>query len=109
MTLSQINMAVPAIQHLIAQPLPLSVSYKLYKLSVKINEELQFCVKKETEIRGKYADANDAELVKELEELFATESDLQVEPLKIQLDSDLKISVTDIYALEGFIDFVEEK
>lgn len=107
MTFSQINLAVPAIQCLIAQQLPLSVSYKLYKLSIKINEELKFCAQKETEIRSRYTDLSDAGLAEELGELFTTESDLQVEPIDIRLDSDLKLSVIDIGNLEGFINFIE--
>lgn len=107
MTFYRIIKAIPSIQNLVSQPLPLPASYKLYKLSVRINEEMNFCSQKENEIRDMRDEIGDERMKEELNELFLTESDLLVDPIEVKLDPNLKLSATDIGNLDGFVEFVE--
>lgn len=96
--------AIPAIQKLVREDLPLRTAYRLSKMVRKINEELDFFKAKEAELKAKHEYQVPA---MEYNELLNLEIDWADPKLTIPLDDHISLSVADIEALTPFIEFEE--
>lgn len=110
----------PMLQKLITMELPVKVSYQLYKVGKKIEDEKSFFIQEEKKLIEKYNgkvdavgkidfedDKNRESFVKEYQELNNLEiKDLDSLPIKINIeDLNIKLSALEISVLDGFIDF----
>lgn len=108
MTYEKLIGAVPAFQKLVTQELPLPVAYRLSKMVQKVNEELVFFRSESEKNREKHEDPNSPGIKRELESLLALAVDWDYPVLRIDLDDKLRLSCSDVNALEGFVEFVEK-
>lgn len=99
--------AVPALQKLAAQQLPLSLAYRLAKTIGKINEELAFFGVKHRQIAE--TEASEEEKAALFEELMDFETDWNPEPLRIPADTNVVLSCYDIQSLDGLIEIYEKE
>lgn len=110
----------PMLQKLITMELPVKVSYQLYKVGKKIEDEKNFFVQEEKKLIEKYHgevdavgkinfedDKNKESFIKEYQELNNLEiKDLDSLPIKINIeDLNIKLSALEISVLDGIIDF----
>lgn len=110
----------PMLQKLITMELPVKVSYQLYKIGKKIEDEKNFFIQEEKKLIEKYHgevdavgkinfedDKNRESFVKEYQELNNLEiKDLDSLPIKINIeDLNIKLSALEISVLDGVIDF----
>lgn len=110
----------PMLQKLITMELPVKVSYQLYKVGKKIEDEKNFFVQEEKKLIEKYHgevdavgkinfedDKNKESFIKEYQELNNLEiKDLDSLPIKINIeDLNIKLSALEISVLDGVIDF----
>lgn len=110
----------PMLQKLITMELPVKVSYQLYKIGKKVEDEKNFFIQEEKKLIEKYNgkvdavgkidfedDKNRESFVKEYQELNNLEiKDLDSLPIKINIeDLNIKLSALEISVLDGFIDF----
>lgn len=110
----------PMLQKLITMELPVKVSYQLYKIGKKVEDEKSFFVQEEKKLIEKYNgevdaagkinfedDKNREFFIKEYQELNNLEiKDLDSLPVKINIeDLNIKLSALEISVLDGFIDF----
>lgn len=103
MKLVDIVAARDALQKLVAQDLPLRVAYHLMKLTDSCNFHLEFYG---TE-RMKLGELPDPDRLRELNEMEVT--DLKETRLRIPITDGLRLSASDVKALEPFIVFFEEE
>lgn len=96
--------AVPALQKLVRENLPLRTAYRLSKMVRKVNEELDFFKAKEAELKAKHEYKVP---VSEYNELLNLEIDWNEPKITIPLDDNIALSVADIEALTPFIEFKE--
>lgn len=96
--------AVPALQKLVREDLPLRTAYRLSKMVRKVNEELDFFKAKEVELKAKHEYKVP---VQEYNELLNLEIDWDEPTITIPLDNNISLSVADIEALTPFIEFKE--
>lgn len=96
--------AVPALQKLVRENLPLRTAYRLSKMVRKVNEELDFFKAKEAELKAKHEYKVP---VSEYNELLNLEIDWNDPKIEIPLDADINLSCADIDALTPFIEFKE--
>ena len=96
--------AIPAIQKLVREDLPLRAAYRLSKMVRRVNEELDFFKAKEAELKAKHEYQVP---VGEYNELLNLEIDWVEPKLTIPLDDHITLSVADIEALTPFIEFKE--
>ena len=99
--------AVPALQKLSAQQLPLSLAYRLAKTVGKLNEELAFFGVKHKKIAE--AEASEEDKAALFEELMDFETDWNPEPLRIPADANVVLSCYDIQSLEGLVEIYEKE
>lgn len=112
--------AYPMLQKLVTMELPIKVSYQLYKIGRKIEDEKNFFVQEEKKLIEKYHGEVDAvgkinfedeknkeSFIKEYQELNNFEiKDLNFLPIKINIeDLNIKLSALEISMLDGVIDF----
>lgn len=112
--------AYPMLQKLITMELPVKVSYQLYKIGKKVEDEKNFFVQEEKKLIEKYHgevdtvgkinfedDKNRESFIKEYQELNNLEiKDLDSLPIKINIeDLNIKLSALEISMLDGVIDF----
>lgn len=112
--------AYPMLQKLVTMELPVKVSYQLYKIGKKIEDEKNFFVQEEKKLIEKYGGEVDAvgkinfkdeknkePFIKEYQELNNLEiKDLDSLPIKINIeDLNIKLSALEISMLDGVIDF----
>lgn len=110
----------PMLQKLITMELPVKVSYQLYKVGKKIEDEKNFFVQEEKKLIEKYHgevdavgkinfedDKNKESFIEEYQELNNLEiKDLDSLPIKINIeDLNIKLSALEISVLDGIIDF----
>ena len=98
---------IPAFQKLVIQDLPLPVAYKLSKLVRKVNEELEFFQAENAKIRKKHEDPNSPGIKEDTDALLGLNVEWDVPPIEIKLDDNLRLSCSDIDALDGFVIFKE--
>lgn len=96
--------AIPALQKLVRENLPLRTAYRLSKMVRKVNEELDFFKAKEAELKAKHEYKVP---VSEYNELLNLEIDWDEPKITIPLDDHISLSVADIEALTPFIEFKE--
>lgn len=96
--------AVPALQKLVRENLPLRTAYRLFKTVRKVNEELDFFKAKEAELKAKHEYKVP---VSEYNELLNLEIDWDEPRITIPLDDNIAMSAADIEALTPFIEFKE--
>lgn len=115
-TLGAIVQAMPVLNKLAAQELPVRESYKLAKLVRKLSVESEIYDRERLKLCEKYGSKNEAENRYELKdedgfnnaysELIAQELDLDDEPVK--LSENIKLTAAEIISAEDFIKFEEE-
>lgn len=121
----QIIQACKVLERLYDNKLPLSVSYKLYKLRNMLQEQWEFQQEKESELFKKYdvgvdpdgtlvfeSDEAQEEFKKEFTEMINELAELDVDfgdfkKTILHFDDGLDLSMSDIDALSEFVDFVE--
>lgn len=113
MKIIQVVNALPALQKLAAQDLSIKKLYKISKLLGNLEDEIAFYNDQREKILGKYCDVvgnqyvprkeNEAELNKELNELFETEIECKVKEVVISDNENIKMSYNDLVLLQGFI------
>ena len=108
MTYERIVGAVPTFQKFVMQDLPLPTAYQLSKIVRKINDELGFFQQESEKIRGRHEDPNSPGIKTELENLLDLEVEWDVSPVRIEIDDKIRLSCSDIAALEGFVEFVDK-
>lgn len=96
--------AVPALQKLVRQDLPLPIAYKLMKTVRKVNEELEFLRMKQEGLRQKHEYQVPQ---KELDELLSFEIEWVEPKIELPLDDGIRLSGADVEALREFITFKE--
>lgn len=101
MTYGTILASAPVLQKLVGQPLPLRQAYQLTKIVRKINEELGFFQEKQKEINNKETDSEAK--IKMMTELLNFEVEWELEPLELDVSSDIVLSASDLDASEGII------
>ena len=96
--------AIPPLQKLVREDLPLRTAYRLSKMVRRVNEELDFFKAKEAELKAKHEYQVP---VGEYNELLNLEIDWAEPKITIPLDDHITLSVADIEALTPFIEFKE--
>lgn len=96
--------AIPPLQKLVREDLPLRTAYRLSKMVRKVNEELDFFREKEAELKSAHEYAIPAN---EYNELLHLDIDWDEPKIEIPLDDSITLSVADIEALTPFIEFKE--
>lgn len=99
--------AVPALQKLAAQQLPLSLAYRLAKMVGEVNGELAFFGAKHRQIVE--AEGSEEEKAALFEELMDFETDWNHETIRIPADADVVLSCYDIQALGGLVEIYERE
>lgn len=107
MTYQKLIGAVPGLQKLTGQDLPLRTAYRLSKMVRKVNEELAFFRMKHEEIMK--SETEEEEKRQLFEELLNFEADWTPDPLRIPADTNIRLSGSDIAALEGLVEITEEE
>lgn len=96
MRLYDVVLAAQPLQKLVNQDLPLRAAYKVAMLATRVNPHLEFYGAELA--KGKFED--------ELNEFDVSDFDT-VEPIKLSLGLDLKLSAADIKRLEPFVTFTD--
>jgi hypothetical protein len=120
MILQKIIDAVPSLQKVSAAELSLKNLYKVHKMVSELDTEVEFFNNEKEKIISKYRDENVKTEVKiSKENIDAVNREIrdllnvEVEPdfVKIQLPDteDIKLSVNDLKALDGFVEIIFEK
>lgn len=109
MTYSKIVTAVPALQKLVNQELPLLIAYKLTKIVQKVNGELDFFSARSSAIYSKYEDQRDPACAAEINELLQMEIEWGIPPLQINIHENVRLTCSEIDMLDGLIEFVDEE
>lgn len=119
MTHKKVITAYKVLEKMSKQTLPIKEAYALHKLRGKLKTAFDFQVEQEERLIEKlnpkiengslfFQNVDDAqEWQDEMIAVGNMESDIEFEPIKISINDDLQISLDDIDALEGFVDFVE--
>lgn len=119
--LYELESILPSLNKLLDKELPLKISYSLFKLAKRLNEEYKFYNTKRQELIEKYAERDEKnniktenntipiqkELVEEcnskLLELNNFEFEIEFKPISIDLLGDLSITPKDLLILDKFI------
>lgn len=109
-----------ALMNLNRQQLSLPIAYNIHKMMKQTQKAWDFQVEQEQKLFEKYqpkptkngglefsAKEYEKEFNDYIKELSNMESDIEVTPISIQLAENVKISPSDIEALDGFVEFVE--
>lgn len=113
MTQGKIIMAIKTLDKMKSQPMPLPLSYKLYKLRKTLQSHWDWQVEQETELMNTFGEQTEngftvkADKRAEWDSALSAIIETDVEPdwtsVSIELDCGLNISVSDLEALDGFV------
>lgn len=92
-----------ALQKLVEQPLPLRTAWKVMQLTERCNIHLQFYGDR----LQRLGPEPEMEKVRDLREMEISDLDALVR-IPLALDSDIKLSASDMKNLEPFVEFKEE-
>jgi hypothetical protein len=110
--------AVPSFNKIISADLPVTITYKLHKMISSLQAEINTFNETHKNLAEKYGTANDdgtvtinqlSEYNAELNELLSIEIETKITQVGIPLSGNLKLSVSDMTALEPFIYFYTEE
>ena len=101
MILFDIVCAMTPLQKLVSQDMPLREAYRLTKLIDQVNGYLAFY----SQELGKLGSDPDQQRRKELEDMEIT--DMIAEPVRIRMSDNLRLSPSDVRALEPLVEFYE--
>lgn len=122
--LLKLTKAYIELERLSEQKLPLKISYQINKLMGRITRPYQFYATKEFELLDKYKpekqEGNQVafstpeaynQYSAEHDELDALEEEVDIEPIRIESDSDIKISASGIHVLMdvGMLEVIEKE
>ena len=97
--------------------LPLSVAYSFFKLKQALTPQWEFQIEQERMLFEKYelrqldgeftfnSEEDRNEFMQKIEDIGMLHVDIEVDPVHVRLDSDLKMSMEDVENLEGFVVF----
>lgn len=113
MKIIQVVNAFPALQKLAGQELTTKNLYKISKLFGNLEREIAFYNEQRNKILAKYCDIvgnqyvprkeDEAKLNAELDELLNIEIECEIKEVVIGLDEDIKLSYSDLMALQGLV------
>ena len=118
---SEINKSYNALVRLSQVRLPIKTAFSVYQLVKKIEEPYKFAFEEEKKLINKYnaevkangiisfSSAEDKNSFQnELQELNQLDHDIEIEPIVIKIEDlgEQTITPSDIFALEGFVEFV---
>lgn len=102
-------------------PMDITTSFKLMKLKKRLEEYYQFEEQEEMKMFNEFhgelindgrsmqfptqEDAN--AFSKKWQELKDMEVEIEIEPIPVMLDQDIRLTIQDMEALDGFIQFIE--
>lgn len=117
---SEINKSYNALVRLSQVRLPIKTAFSVYQLVKKIEEPYKFALEEEKKLINKYnaevkengiisfSSAEDKDSFQnELQELNQLDHDIEIEPIVIKIEDlgEQTITPSDIFALEGFVEF----
>lgn len=117
---SEINKSYNALVRLSQVRLPIKTAFSVYQLVKKMEEPYKFALEEEKKLINKYnaevkengiisfSSAEDKDSFQnELQELNQLDHDIEIEPLVIKIEDlgEQTITPSDIFALEGFVEF----
>lgn len=117
---SEINKSYNALVRLSQMRLPIKTAFSVYQLVKKIEEPYKFALEEEKKLINKYnaevkengiisfSSAEDKDSFQnELQELNQLDHDIEIEPIVIKIEDlgEQTITPSDIFALEGFVEF----
>lgn len=118
MKLSQIINALPSLQKIAGQELPMNKLYKVSKLLGNLSEEVAFYNAQKEKLLSAHCDivgdryvprkGEEKQLEDKMNELLQTEIEHEVKEVSLGVDDDIKLSYNDLVALKGFIS-IEDK
>jgi hypothetical protein len=115
MKIKEIADALPALQKIAAQDMPVALLYRSMKLLKKLDEEIAVFNRMRRDILGKYCDVESGSYVpreecieqlnREWEDLDSLESEIKIkEKIVLPLDSGIRLSYNDMCLLEPFFE-----
>ena len=117
---SEINKSYNALVRLSQMRLPIKTAFSVYQLVKKIEEPYKFALEEEKKLINKYnAEVKENGIISfssaedknsfqnELQELNQLDHDIEIEPIIIKIEDlgEQTITPSDIFALEGFVEF----
>ena len=117
---SEINKSYNALVRLSQVRLPIKTAFSVYQLVKKIEEPYKFALEEEKKLISKYnAEVKENGIISfssaedknsfqnELQELNQLNHDIEIEPIVIKIEDlgEQTITPSDIFALEGFVEF----
>ena len=117
---SEINKSYNALVRLSQVRLPIKIAFSVYQLVKKMEEPYKFALEEEKKLINKYnaevkengiisfSSAEDKDSFQnELQELNQLDHDIEIEPIVIKMEDlgEQTITPSDIFALEGFVEF----
>lgn len=117
---SEINKSYNALVRLSQMRLPIKTAFSVYQLVKKIEEPYKFALEEEKKLINKYnAEVKENGIISfssaedknsfqnELQELNQLDHDIEIEPIVIKIEDlgEQTITPSDIFALEGFVEF----
>ena len=117
---SEINKSYNALVRLSQVRLPIKTAFSVYQLVKKIEEPYKFAFEEEKKLINKYnAEVKENGIISfssaedknsfqnELQELNQLDHDIEIEPIVIKIEDlgEQTITPSDIFALEGFVEF----
>ena len=117
---SEINKSYNALVRLSQVRLPIKTAFSVYQLVKKIEEPYKFALEEEKKLINKYnAEVKENGIISfssaedknsfqnELQELNQLNHDIEIEPIVIKIEDlgEQTITPSDIFALEGFVEF----
>ena len=118
MKLGKIINALPALQKLAGENLTVKTLYRINKLMRRLDKEIDFfnaernkaieeLCEKDEGTKYKIPEKNREALSQRLVSLSDIDVEPEIEPLKISVDEDIKLSYNDLKALEGIIEIYD--
>ena len=116
----EINTSYNALVRLSQVRLPIKTAFSVYQLVKKIEEPYKFALEEEKKLINKYnAEVKENGIISfssaedknsfqnELQELNQLDHDIEIEPIVIKIEDlgEQTITPSDIFALEGFVEF----
>ena len=117
---SEINKSYNALVRLSQVRLPIKTAFSVYQLVKKMEEPYKFALEEEKKLINKYnAEVKENGIISvssaedknsfqnELQELNQLDHDIEIEPIVIKIEDlgEQTITPSDIFALEGFVEF----
>lgn len=115
MKLGTVINALPSLQKLAAEDLTVKTLYKVNKLMQRLDKEIDFfnlernkiieeLCKKEEGTKYLIPENNREEVDKRLKDLSDIDIDPDIDPIKISIDENIRLSYNDLRLLEGMIE-----